>query len=366
MEIGIIGLPKSGKTTVFNALTRGTAQTDAYASAALMPNIGVVRVPDPRLDTLTELLKPKRTVHAEVTYIDIAAPAKGFGKHEGPGGQFLSYLSKVDALAHVVRAFEDETIPHSEGSVDPERDISIMNLELAFSDLAIIDRRLERLRVSLKGAKPQERDSVLREQALLTRIKSSLEDDIPIREQTLSDQEAKELEDFQFLTAKPMLLLLNIGEDQLPEANSTEDRLGGSHRRSHIEVAVLCGQIEMELAQLDDAEAKEFRASMDLKESGLDRMIRLSYGLLGMLSFFTVVSDEVRAWTIRGNTTVQKAAGKVHTDMERGFIRAEVISYNDLIKCGTIAEARKQGLLRLEGKNYIVQDGDLVTVLFNV
>ena len=366
MEIGIVGLPRSGKTTVFNALTKGEAQTGAYSSSALAPNIGVVKVPDPRLDELTELLKPKRTVPAEVTYIDVAVPAKGLGRGEGPSGQFLAYLSKVDALAHVVRAFEDETISHSEGTVDPERDIGIMDLELAFSDLAIIERRLERLKGSLKGAKQQERGLIFQEQALLAKVKSALEGDVAIREQDLSGQEVKAIENFQFLTAKPMLLLLNIGEDQLPEASSLEAKFGSHYRRENCEVAVLCGQLEMELTQLSDAEAQEFRGSLGLGESGLDRIIRLSYGLLGLISFFTIASDEAKAWTIRCNTTVQKAAGKVHSDMERGFIRAEVIGHDDLVKCGGVAEARKQGLLRLEGKNYIVQDGDVVTVLFNV
>jgi GTP-binding protein YchF len=366
MEIGIVGLPKSGKTTVFNALTRGEAQTGAYSSSALSPNIGVVKVPDPRLDKLTELLKPKRTVPAEVTYVDIAAPAKGSGKGEGLGGQFFAYLSRVDAMAHVVRAFEDERIPHAEGSVNPERDIAAMSLELAFSDLGIIERRLERLKDSLKGAKQQEKELIIREQALLTKFRAALESDIPIREQQLSEQEAKESENFQFLTAKPMLLILNMGEDQISEASALEARFGGRYRRPNCEVAVLSGKIEMELTQLSDDEAQEFRAGMDLGESGLDRMIRLSYGLLGLISFFTTASDEVKAWTIRRDTIAQKAAGKVHTDMERGFIRAEVIGFDALVKCGGIAEARKQGLLRLEGKNYIVQDGDVMTILFNV
>ena len=365
MEIGIIGLPKSGKTTVFNALTRGKAQTDAYSSA-LAPNIGVVKVPDPRLETLTKILKPKRTVPAEVTYIDIAAPLKGFGKGEGPGGQFLAYLSKVDALAHVIRVFEDARLPHPEGSVNPGRDVGTMNMELAFSDLAIIERRMERLQASLKGAKPQEREAISREQTLLDKIKSALEADTPVREQTLSENESKLLENFQFLTAKPMLLLLNIGEKQIPDATSLEDKFRSTYRSPNCEVAALCGKLEMELTQLDDVEAQEFRSALGVAESGLDRLIRLSYSLLGLISFFTTASGEVKAWTIRRNTTAQKAAGKIHTDMERGFIRAEVISHDDLIKCGSLAEARKRGLLRLEGKNYIVQDGDVVTILFNV
>jgi GTP-binding protein YchF len=366
MEIGIVGLPGSGKTTVFNALTKGHAQTGAYSSTATAPNIGVVKVPDPRLDSLTELLQPKRTISAEVTYVDVAAPAGGFGKGEGPGARFLDSLSKVDALAHVVRVFEDERVPHSEGDIDPNRDIVNMNLELTFSDLAAIERRLERLTASLKGAKQQEKDQIFKEQSLLNKIKSGLEIDTPVREQGLSGEEIKEIEGFQFLTARPLLLLLNIGEDQIPEADATEDRYRGQYKGDSIDVAALCGQVEMELAELSDSESDEFRASLGLKESGLDRVIRFSYGLLGLISFFTVVSDEIRAWTIRRNATVQKAAGKVHTDMERGFIRAEVIGFDDLISCGSMAEARKRGLLRLEGKNYMVQDGDIVTVLFNV
>jgi GTP-binding protein YchF len=366
VQIGIVGLSKSGKTTVFNALTRGKAQTDAYSLASLTPNIGVVKVPDPRLDSLVKLLKPKRAIPAEVTYIDVAAPTRGFGKGEGPSGQFLAYLSKVDALAHVIRAFEDEMLPHPDGSVDPERDISTMNLELAFSDMGIIEKRLERLKASLKGAKPQEREAALKEEAMLTSIKSALETDIPIREQTFTESEAKLIDNFQFLTAKPMLLLFNIGEKQVPDAGSLEAKLSGKHRSSHCELAALCGKLEMELSQLSDEEAQEFRSSLGVGESGLDRVIRLSYGLLGLISFFTVVSDEVRAWTIRRDTSALKAAGKIHTDMERGFIRAEAIPFNDLVRCGSMAEAKKHGLLRVEGKNYIVQDGDVITILFNV
>jgi len=366
MEIGIIGLPRSGKTTVFNALSRGEAQTGAYSSPALTPNIGVVKVPDARLDKLNEMYRPRRKVPAEVTYIDIAMPAKEFGKSEGLSSQFLGYLGNVDALLHVVRVFENESIPHDEGSIDPERDISAMYLELAFSDLAIIERRLDKLKASLKAAKSQERDSISREQALLEKIKSGLENDIPVREQILSEQEIKEITHFQFLTSKPMLLLLNIGEAQLLQTGDMEKRFGAGFRKAGSEVVVLCGQIEMELSQLSDDEAQDFRSSMSIGESGLSRLIRISYALLGLISFFTVGSDEVRAWTIRSNTIAQKAAGKIHTDLERGFIRAEVIGYDNLVGCGSMAEARKKGVLRLEGKEYIVQDGDVMTILFNV
>ncbi len=366
MELGIIGLPKSGKTTVFNALTGSKAETGDFSSHQTAPNVGVIKVPDPRLDSLTGLLKPKRTVPAEITYVDIAVPSTGLGKQEGPRGQYLSQVSNTDALVHVVRAFESDTVPHVEGSVDPERDIATMSLELVFSDMAVIERRLARLKDSLKGAKQQERDAAQREQVLLTRIKSGLEQDVPIREQDIPEQEARELESFRFLTAKPLLLLLNIGEGRLPEASSLESDLRSRHGRPKQDVAVLCGQVEMELSQLGDEDAEEFRASMGVGESGLDRMIQLSYSLLGLVSFFTTASDEVKAWTVAEGTVIQRAAGKIHTDMERGFIRAEVIGYDDLVKCGSMAEARKQGLLRLEGKGYIVKDGDVVTVLFNV
>lgn len=366
MEIGVIGLPRSGKTTVFNALTRGEAQTGSYSSAASAPNLGVVKVPDVRLDRLTALLNPKRTVAAEVTYVDIALPSGAAGKSGTIGGQLHAHMSTADALAHVVRAFESETVPHSEGSVDPDRDVGTMNLDLAFSDLGIIERRLERLDASLKGAKPQERDAISRERSLLTRIKADLENEVPIREQGLSEQDAALLENYQFLTAKPLLLVLNVGEDRIPDLDTLGVENGDRYRREGCEVVVLCGQVEMELAQLGEADAEEFRASLGLKESGLDRMIRVSYALLGLVSFFTTASDEVKAWTVCRDTPVHKAAGKVHSDMERGFIRAEVIGFDDLDGCGSVAEARKQGLLRVEGRSYPVKDGDVVTILFNI
>ena len=363
MEIGIIGLPKSGKTTIFSALTGGVAQSSGHTTAAT-PNVGVVKVPDTRLDVLKNMLRPKRVVSAEVMYIDVAAPAEGFGKQSGPRGQFLSHLSKVDALVHVVRSFENDHVPHCEGNVDPDRDIEIMNLELLFSDISVVERRLERLRNSLKGAKPQEKEKVLREQELLMRIKSYMEDDIPIRNMNLSEAEQKEIVDFQFLTAKPVLLLFNIGEDQLPMAEKLEAQWAKINSE-HL-VATLCGQLEMELSQLDNMDAEVFRTTMGFSESGLNKMIRLSYQLLGHISFFTTASEELKAWTVNRSTQIQKAAGKIHTDMEKGFIRAEVISFSDLVHCQSFAEAKRQGLLRLEGKNYIVKDGDVITILFNV
>ena len=362
MQVAIIGIPESGKTTIFNALTRGRAEVAAY-SPTLAPNTGVAKVPDSRLSALEGIFQPKKTVPAEVSYIDIAGSPKGFGK-EGPGGEFLSYLTTADALLQVVRAFEDDRVAHPEGSIEPKRDIASLDLELAISDLAIIERRLDKLETSLKGVKAAERESYLKEQLLLQKVKAELEKDIPIRLQGLAKEDLKMLSNYQFLTAKPVLVVLNIGEEQISQAPQLEGEIGSLYPQ--FAVVALCGKLEMELAQLSDAEAREFREAMGLSKPALDRVIDLSYSLLGLVSFFTTVSSELKAWTIPGGTPAPKAAGKVHSDMEKGFIRAEVISYGDLENCGNLGEARKRGLLRTEGKNYIIQDGDVVTFLFNI
>ena len=362
MKAAIIGIPESGKTTIFNALTRGKAEVAAY-SPTLAPNIGVAKVPDSRLSVLEGIFQPKKTVPAEVSYTDIAGSIKGFGK-QGAGGEFLNYLTTADALLQVVRAFEDDKVPHPEGSIDPKRDIASLDLELAISDLAIIERRLDKLEISLKGAKAAEREPYLKEQALLQKIKTGLERDIPIRAQALAREELRMLANYQFLSAKPMLVVLNIGEEQISQASQLEGEISSLYPQ--FAVVALCGKLEMELTQLSDAEASEFREAMGLSKPALDRVSDLSYSLLGLISFFTTVSSELKAWTISAGTPAPKAAGKIHSDMERGFIRAEVISYSDLEKCGNLAEARKRGLLRTEGKNYVIQDGDVVTFLFNV
>ncbi len=366
VNIGIIGLARSGRTTIFNALTKGKADTRSYTQEGLAPHIGIAKVPEPRLKILADMLHPKRVVPAEVTYIDIGASVKGLVKDTAISGQLLTQLSNADALINVARAFTDESIPHIEGSLDIERDIATMNLELAFSDLAIIERRLERIAISLKGAKQPERQVLLHEQEMLTRIKAYLEKEASIRELSLTTDEARTIANYQFLTAKPLLIVVNIGEEQLSQAESLEADLSSQYSRPKCGIITLCGKLEMELAQLDNSAAEELRAEFGLKESGLDRIIKLSYELLGLISFFTTVSGEVKAWSIQSGTNAVKAAGKIHSDMERGFIRAEVISYDDLVKCGGLSEARKKGLLRLEGKNYIVGDGDVITFLFNV
>jgi len=366
VNIGIIGLPQSGKTTIFNALTRGKVDTGSCAPKGLVPHIGIAKVPEPCLQILADMLQPKRVVSAEIRYIDVGASVKDLVTDEAISGELLTQLSTVDALINVVRAFTDERIPHIEGSLDVARDITTMDLELAFSDLTIIERRLKRIETSLKGAKPPERQGLLHEQEILMKIKADLDKDMPIRELRLTSDEARIITNYQFLTAKPLLIVVNIGEDQLPEAASLETELNARYSRPHSRVTTVCGKLEMELGQLDNSAAEEFRAGFGLTESGLDRITKAAYELLEIISFFTIASDEVKAWSIQNGTNALKAAGKIHSDMERGFIRAEVISYHDLVKCGGLAEARKKGLLRLEGKNYIVQDGDVVTFLFNV
>ena len=366
MEICIIGLPKSGKTTIFNAVTKGKADTTTYGKTSLAPNLGASKVPEPRLQALDRIFHPKKITPAEVKYVDIAGVTKDFGKGEGISGQFLNYLSNADALLHVVRAFKDENVPHIDSTINPKRDIATMNLELVFSDLTIIGRRIGRIEDSLKGAKLSERDLLLKEQTLLQKVKSELEKDTPIWQQGLAGEDIRSLSNYQFLTAKPMLIVINIGENQLEQASALEAEIRSAYSHSQFEVVALCSKLEMELSQLSDDEAVEFRNALGLTEPAVDRVIRLSYQLLGLISFFTTVSEELKAWTIPGGMIALKAAGKIHSDIEKGFIRAEVVSFHDLEGCGTLAEARKQGLLRLEGKNYVVQDGDIITFLFNI
>ena len=359
INIGIIGLPQSGKTTIFNALTRGQADTRSST-----PHIGMAKVPEPRLEALGDIFQPKRLVSAEVSYIDIGATVKG--GERGMGSQLLGELSHADALINVVRAFADDSIPHIEGSLDVERDIAAIDLELTLHDAGIIERRLERIETSLKGDDPTERHNLLREQQLLARLKPELEKEAPIRRLSVTSDEAKLMANFQFLTAKPLLILVNIGEEQICDMATLEAELSSRHSGAGLGVISLCGKLEMELTQLDEEAEKACRSEFGITEPGLDRVIKLSYQLLDLITFFTTVSDEVKAWSIPRGTSALKAAGKIHSDMERGFIRAEVISYDDLMKCGSMAEGHKKGRLRLEGKNYTVQDGDVVTFLFNV
>jgi hypothetical protein len=365
MDVGIIGLAQAGKTTVFNAVTRGKAQTGF--GAAHEPNIGVVKVPDPRLDTLAAMFRPKKVTPAEIRYVDFPPAGAHFGKGEGPGGAFLNEVRRVDALMHVVRAFHNPAVPHPEGTIDPARDIATLELELAFADLAVIERRLERLEAELRAVRAGERGAGERERALLTRLKAALEAERPLRALDLSDEEERLIAGFRFLTRKPMLILLNVGEEDIAHREAIEAEYRARFAGPRTDVAALCGKLEMELLELPHEEAAEYRRHLGLgDETGLNRAIRLSYRLLGLISFFTVGPDECRAWTVEAGATAQRAAGKIHSDMERGFIRAEVIHYEDLAAAGSEAEARRRGLMRTEGKGYIVQDGDVLHILFNV
>lgn len=366
LRIAIVGLPGAGKTTVFNALTGARATTGAYSLAA-EANVAVVHVPDTRVNRLAEVYRPKKIVHATVEYVDAGGFSGDHARAEGISGQLLNQISKADALLNVVRAFEDETVPHPEGSVDPRRDLETMELELAFSDLAIIERRLERLREMVHKVKPQEREAGERETELLSRLKVGLESDSPIRAQQLIEEESLAIRAFQFLTAKPLLTVFNLGEDQLPRAEKLLEEFGRGHEGPGTAFTTLCAQVEAEVAELDPGEKEQFLTAMGIQEPSINRVIALSYELLDYVSFLTVGPDEVRAWTVRRGTPAQKAAGTIHSDLERGFIRAEVVRYSDLMAAGgSMAEARKRGVLRLEGKSYPVQDGDIMHVLFNV
>jgi GTP-binding protein YchF len=358
MEIGIIGFPQSGKTTLFHALTRGRVESTSHGSGRQNVHAGIARMADTRLDSLADIIQPDKVTPAEVKYWDVPA---GAGERAGFGGLYLNVLQGADALLHVVRQFQDPSVAHVRGTVDPVRDAADMEADLALSDLAILERRLERIEAQQKGARGAERDSLTRERVFLQRLKDGLDQGTPVREQEAPDHTADVLSGYGFLTAKPLLTVVNTGEDG-PDDGVT-DRV--ARRGPGTECTWLPAKLEMELTQLTPEDENEFRASMGMTESGLDRVVRLSLRLLSLVSFFTYVSKEVRAWTVPESTPAAKAAGRVHTDIERGFIRAEVVSFDDLVEYGSLAQCRKQGLLRLEGKAYPVQDGDVITFLFN-
>jgi GTP-binding protein YchF len=360
MKIAIIGLPNSGKTTVFNALTRGTAETATYSSGQLEPNLATVKVPDARLDVLARMFTPKKVTPADVQYVDIGGLSSGAGQSGGLPPALLNYIGGADALLHVARDFADEAVPHPEGRVDLASDVAAVDLELAFSDLGIIERRLAKLNSEIGKIASKDRELRMAERDLLMRLQGELEAERPIRDIELSDEEERILRGYQFLTAKPLLLVVNIGEEQI----RNPPKFAYSHR--HSGVVAICGKVEAELAQLDDEDAQAFMEDLGISEAARDRVIGESYELLGLLSFLTAGPDEVRAWTIRRNTPAVEAAGAIHSDIQRGFIRAEIVAYDDLIKAGGMNEAKKAGTVRLEGKTYIVKDGDVCHFLFNV
>ena len=360
MKIGIVGLPYVGKTSLFNALTQSEAETGTYAAKKGW-NVGSVKVPDERLGALAEVFTPKRVTPTSIDYVDIAGVSKGDIALEGLEAGVIAELREVDALAHIVRVFEDDAVPHVDGDVDPKRDIETIDMELAFADLGIIDNRLNRLDRELRT---QKIPALEHERAVLERCKDALEGGTAIRELSLSPEDERAIRGYGFLTQKSLLLILNIGEDELESEEEIRANFAAHERQ--IEIITLSARLEMELARLDAEDAEIFRAEMGLNESALARVIDASYRTLGLITFFTVVSDELRAWTLKEGMTALDAAGTIHTDMARGFIRAETIHWADLVDCGSLTQARDDGLLRLEGKDYVVSDGDALTIRFNV
>jgi len=360
VKIAIIGLPNCGKTSVFNALTRQTVETAAFSSGRMEPNLAAVKVPDPRLQALTAIYKPKKTTAAEVQYVDVNAFRGGEAKEKELSPELLGYIGAADALLHVVRAFDDDHVAHPRGSVDPQRDHDQVELELIFSDLMVIERRLERLEKELRKLAGQEKEIRADEKELLDRLKADLEQERPLRDHDLSPQEEKLLRGYALLSLKPVLVVPNIGEDRIAEPPILKVSSGRSS------VVPLSAKIEAEMAQLNDSEAAEFMESLGIKEPARDRVIASSYALLGLISFLTVGEDEVRAWAIRKGTAAVEAAGVIHSDIQRGYIRAEVVAYQDLVQARNMVAAKKLGKVRLEGKEYVVQDGDICHFLFNV
>jgi hypothetical protein len=362
MQIGIVGLPNSTKTTIFNALTRSQVETQLTSTGQIEVHKASVEVPDPRIPVLVKMFQPRKVTYARVQYNDVAGLRVGVGKDGSLTGELLNSISQADALLHVVRAFEDERIPHPQGSVDAFRDFKALEFEFLISDLAIVEKRLERLAHDLerKGSYPEKKQDQ-EERSLLERVKEFLESERPIRDMELAEEDAKKLRGFQFITAKPVLVAINVGDD------GSEDPADYPFQESDVlRVVCLRGALEMEISQLSGDDAALFLDEFGINEPGLNRMIRMSYQLLGQQSFFTVGEDEVRAWTVSHGARAVEAAGAIHTDLARGFIRAEVIAYQDLVESGSLAEGRKRGKLRLEGKEYLVQDGDILNIRFNV
>ncbi|KGG80548.1 redox-regulated ATPase YchF [Caloranaerobacter azorensis] len=363
MKLGIVGLPNVGKSTLFNAITSAGAESANYPFCTIEPNVGVVAVPDERLEKLAEMINPKKVTPTAIEFYDIAGLVKGASKGEGLGNKFLSHIREVAAIVHVVRCFEDENITHVEGNIDPIRDIEIINLELILSDLELINKRITKTEKLLKGDK-----SYQKELDILIRIREVLEEGKSVRTLDFDEDEEKFVKGLNLLSYKPVLYAANISEDDITSEDENEyvKKVKEYAKNENSEVVTICGKIEAEISELDDEEKKEFLQELGLKESGLDKLIKASYKLLGLISFLTAGEKEVRAWTIKRGTKAPQAAGKIHSDMERGFIRAEVVSYDDLINAGGYSQAREKGLIRLEGKDYVMQDGDVVVFRFNV
>ncbi len=363
MKLGIVGLQNVGKSTLFNAITSAGAESANYPFCTIEPNIGVVDVPDKRLDFLTKMSSSGKTVPAVIEFFDIAGLVKGASKGEGLGNKFLSHIREVESVVHVVRCFDDENVIHVENTVDPKRDIEIIELELVLADLEVMSKRLERLSKVIKNDK-----SLQPEFELTKKIVKALENEQQARFLDYTEEEQKLLKTFNLITAKPVLYVANVDENYLdnPSANKYVDEVKQHALVDNSEVITVCGKIEEEISALDDNEKKEFLQELGLEESGLDKLIRASYHLLGLISFFTTGPMESKAWTIIKGTKAPQAAGKIHSDIERGFIRAEVTKYDDVVKYGSMNATKEKGLMRLEGKEYVMEDGDIVLFRFNV
>ena len=365
MKLGIVGLPNVGKSTLFNSLTKAGAESANYPFCTIDPNVGVVMVPDERLKLLADLYHSAKVTPAVIEFVDIAGLVKGASKGEGLGNQFLANIREVDAVVHVVRCFEDPNVIHVDGSVDPVRDIETINLELIFSDIEILERRIAK---TVRGARNDK--TLAKELELLNRLKEHLEaGNLAITYQTDDEDEQKWLAEYNLLTAKPVIFAANVSEDDLADdgaSNQYVQEVREHAKEQHSEVFVICAQIEQEIAELEDDEKKMFLEDLGLSESGLEKLIKASYRLLGLISYLTAGETETRAWTIKLGTKAPQAAGKIHSDFERGFIRAEVVNYKDLLECGSMSAAKEKGLVGLEGKDYVVKDGDVILFRFNV
>ena len=365
LEVGIVGLPNVGKSTLFNAITKAGAEAANYPFCTIEPNVGIVALNDPRLDVLTKMYNSKKTTPATVRFVDIAGLVAGASKGEGLGNKFLEHIRQVDAIVHVVRCFEDENITHVANTIDPIRDVSIIDTELCLADLEVIDRRISKTEKLLKSGS---KDAKI-EMELLKKIRSELDNGNPIRNVELTDDEKNLLRDSNLLTLKKILYVANVSEDEAStadEKNQYVQKLKALAEKQNARVIAISARVESEIAELDPDEAREFLSELGLKNSGLDRLIYAAFDLLGLMTFLTAGEDECRAWTITKGTTAPKAAGKIHSDIERGFIRAEIVNYDDLVAAGSMVAAREKGQIRLEGKDYIMQDGDVVYFRFNV
>ena len=365
MKLGIVGLPNVGKSTLFNSLTKAGAESANYPFCTIDPNVGVVTVPDERLNLLGDFYKSKKVTPAVIEFVDIAGLVKGASKGEGLGNQFLANIREVDAIVHVVRCFEDSNVVHVDGSIDPLRDIETINLELVFSDLEILERRIAKVTKTARMDK-----EAAKELTFLEKVKAHLEEgQLAITLETENEDEDAWLATYNLLTAKPVIYAANVAEDDIADDGAHNQYVQAVREyaaKQNSEVFVICAQIEEEISELDEDERKMFLEDLGLTESGLEKLVRASYHLLGLMSFLTAGEDETRAWTIKIGTKAPQAAGKIHTDFERGFIKAEVVNYQDLLDCGSYAGAREKGLVRMEGKEYVVQDGDVILFRFNV